>query len=129
MVVEVEVVVTGCVEVIVVDVVSAAVEVVELLIVDVVPTVVDVVSPVFLMYKFNLPPLPQYSPVLPLHNMLHSESGLSSDSARNVLPHQHSRPYSTPAYLASEHCSRHFRTVNSSEAHSVDNARPVEGSL
>lgn len=59
---------------------------------------VDGTSAGFFLYKLNLDPAPQYSYLFPAHNMLHCDSSVMTAPTPNVLPHQHSLPYSTPAY-------------------------------
>lgn len=59
---------------------------------------VSLTSAGFFLYKLNLDPAPQYSYLFPAHSMLHCDSSVRTAPTPNVLPHQHSLPYSTPAY-------------------------------
>lgn len=59
---------------------------------------VSLTSAGFFLYKLNLDPAPQYSSLFPAHSMLHCDSSVRTAPTPNVLPHQHSLPYSTPAY-------------------------------
>lgn len=58
------------------------------------PTLTDTGS---FVYRFNLPPLPQYSLLLPLQTIEHCDNSTCRAPAARVFPHQHSRPYSIPA--------------------------------
>lgn len=44
----------------------------------------------FFLYKLNLPPEPQYSPLLPAHVILHCVAAAKTEPTPSVFPHQHS---------------------------------------
>lgn len=75
---------------------------------------VDDTSAGFFLYKLNLDPAPQYSYLFPAHNMLHCDSSVRTAPTPNVLPHQHSLPYSTPAYSYAPQMVKHFAISMSS---------------
>jgi hypothetical protein len=52
-----------------------------------------------LTYRFNRLPAPQYSVALSLQGMLQSLFATLRELALRVAPHQHSPPYSIPAYM------------------------------
>jgi hypothetical protein len=139
-VVVVVVVMASGVVVVVVVVMAAGVVVVEAAAVAVVVVVVVVTTELedarmksFLSYKANLLPAPQYSLRLPVHKKLGfwQSSWLAAwlEALFKTFPHQHSRPYSTPAHW---YCLQALRQISTltlvPETTRLGRARPVAGS-
>lgn len=65
----------------------------------------------FRMYTLSLLPAPQYSYWSPAQVIEQSLSGAITEPEPKVSAHQHSRPYSAPAYRYGEHAATHASIV------------------
>lgn len=78
-------------------------------------TAVELEEPTTAVYKLNLLPEPQYSDGFPAQVILHCVTTTSAEPTPRVFPHQHSLPYSRPAYAYPAHSPRHVFTSIVSE--------------
>jgi hypothetical protein len=65
----------------------------------------------FRMYTLSLLPAPQYSYWSPAQVIEQSLSGAIMEPDPKLSAHQHSRPYSAPAYMYGEHAATHASIV------------------